>query len=880
MDFILAEDALTSAEIRRILAAENITGTRVGNMDALLQTLAELWLLRAPQEDWDRRLRHAALSLPDAFWARSIQADEARTLDQLSQGLDFLLKHVELGVAPTRIQSPATRYERYYNDLVRLHVAMDYLRPASQMLANLWYESRHLTSIEPLSLHVHLDRDRLPPWQRVLIDALPTFCAETPCTRALDAASRETVNRDASLKDVTDRLFKSPTSPVGTDHLHWLTCRDAWQETEAVTAMIQQAIEQGTPPKRIAVVVPKGSSYAERLRPALNRAGILLSNTRSGVRIQDWQTTLLHDLIHFRRNPSIPMACMSVLTNPVMPWSSTQGHQFAERVARGEALQSSDHKEQAMLDALLREDVPWELEVLLEWFREVTGQCRSFNEYALTHERMSSLLKQLGALLDRSHQDSLERQLDRAAAQMPAGNIALNNEAIRLLDAVTLVNEDQTLPFSVDELFLLGFNEGSYQYTSGKTGPIPRELWTEVGARAGLNIPSLQKAENDWQEQLRALIGCAQKRATFTLALSDTDSSELAPSASLVDFALCLMPAAELEPESLLKPASAFEHPLLAPKSLTAKPPIDANLEDLALNTDLLQAKNSHRRKPISESPSSLERLMLSPLLWVLNRFGLKSWQWTTLAADPLVQGNVAHRVFELFADNTDVGWDDAQFDEAFQKAIQEKARFMNRPEWTFEQRQLRQQVYKALTSFLNWCQETQWRIGDVETPLEGTLWGIEVSGLADAVLRNGAQTLILDYKKSKHDNYLTRLNKGYDLQTYIYRSLFNLQTDSGVVASGYFTMNDAHLISDNALPEAAGIKIGQPEIPLAEQSSNASAQITKRISELKKGLITLNTEQDVKNWEQLGVKPYQLKESPENALLRRFTRTSKEADE
>lgn len=880
MQFVLTENAVTAAQVRSDLARENSVGIRVGNMDALLQTLAELWLLAPPQVDWDRRLRQAALSLGDAFWARSIQADEARTLAQLSQSLEFLLEHVELGEAPKRIESPATRYERYYDDLVRLHEAMDYVRPEPQMLADLWFQNRHLASIEPLNLRVHLDRDRLPPWQNTLIDALPALSAQATSIRALEVESGKPLDQDLSLKDVTSTLFKPETNPVSSDRLHWLTCRDAWQEVEAVTAMIQEATRQGTPPEQIAIVIPKGSSYGERLEPALNRAGILLSNTSGGERIHDWQTTLIHDLIQFRRNPSIPMACMSVLTNPVMPWSNARGHQFAEQIAKDRKPNSSEEKEQAMLDALFQEDVPWQLDPLIEWLHQVTAQCRPLNQYALTHERMSTLLEQLGILLDRPQQESLETQLDRALAQMPAGDIALNTEANRFLNAVTLVNETQILPFQVDELFLLGFNEGSYQHTPEKTGPIPREHWGEIGSRAGLNIPSLQKSEQDWQEQFRTLLGCAQNRITFTLAQSDADGSELAPSESLVDFALCLMPASELKPESLLKPASAFKHPLLIASTVTPEATPDPDLQDLALKTDLLQAKNRNRTEPLPESPSSLERLMLSPLMWVLDRFHLKSRQWTPLAADPLVQGNVAHRVFELFAENTHANWNDAQFEAVVEQAIQEKADFMNRPEWRFEQRQLRQQVYQALTSFLNWCQETQWRIEAVETRLQGTLWGIEISGLADAVLHNGAQTLILDYKKSKHDNYFNRLNNGYDLQTYIYRSLFSPLAGSGFAASGYFTMNDAHMISDHPLPEASGIKVRQPNVPLAEQSRNASERISERIKALQDGVIPLNTEQDAHNWNKVGVKPYQLEDSPESALVRRFTRPSKEASE
>ena len=880
MDFILTEDALTAAETRRLLAAAQITGTRVGNMDALLQTLEELWLLQPPHVEWDRQLRQAALSLGDAFWARSIQADEARTLLQLSQGLKFLLEHVDLGAVPTRITSPLTRQERYFNDLVRLHEEMSRIRPAPQMVAVHWYDNRQLGSIEPLNVHVSIKRDRLSLWQNTLIDALPNLSAQSRSVTALTTAMHNINNRNPSLKSLTSTIFKPEKNPVESDRLHWLTCRDVWEEIEAVTAMTQEAIRQGTLPAQIAIVIPKSSTYTRDLVSALTRAGILLSNASAGERIQDWQTALLYDLIQFKRNPDIPMARMSVLINPLMPWSNACAHRFAEQTAEDRSPSSDDDKQQGLLDALFQREVGWQTDSLIEWLRGVTDRCRAIQQYGLTQKRMVALIDQLEDLLCQPQANSLDLRLDRALTQMPPGEITLDGQAQRFLNAVTLVKEDQVLPFEVKELFLLGFNEGSYEYTPEKSGPIPREQWSEVGSRAGIEIPTVKNAKLDWQEQFRDLLTCAQNRITFTLAQIQADGRDLVPSESLIDFALCLRPASNLAPERLLEPASSFRHPLLTENEVTTEVKSAACLRDLELETNLLNEKNKKRKKPIAESPSSLEKLMLSPLAWILDRFHLKSRQWSPLAADPLIQGSVAHRVFELFASHPEVNEIDARFEAIFKRAIREEADFMNRPEWMFEQRQLRQQVFTALHIFLTWCKENNWKIDEVETRLEGSLWGIAVSGLADAVLRSSNQILILDYKKSKHESYLKRLKRGYDLQNYIYRSLFGSRSKDRPIASGYFTMNDAYLISDHPLTETPGLNVCQPGIPLQDQSFNASEKIRKRIRALKKGTINLNTKQDAEDWNKLGVKPYLLVNSPESTLIRRFTYPQTEAEE
>lgn len=890
MDFILTETALSAAHIRRELAKEKTAGVRVGDMDALLQTLSELWLVPPVQQDWEARLQETAPKVEGAFWEQSLQTDEPRTVAKLSQALQFALNHLPLEGTLQPIKAPNERYERYFNDLVRLHKAMDAILPDARAFAAQWYQHKHEPAIEPLHLHLQLDCQALHPWQQDIVHAVwettgrqapgDTACQHPEIEAVLARSLEPNRNGKQSLHGFVEALFSPEHSPVPKEDIHWLTCRDALEETEAVTAMVQKASEQGTPPERMAIVVPETSDYVRYLESEMNKAGILLSNVSGTMRVWDWQSALLHDLLQHHLNPKIPMACMSVLINPLMPWSITRGHRFAENIQKGGDPESDDTEEQALLDHLLKVEVRDDPEDLMEWLKTIVQCCEARNQFALTQARMSELLEKLASLL-RFYRD--HRQTDyihRALAQLPVGEIPVDTEAIRLLNAVTLIHENAPLPFQVSELFLLGFNQGNYQYREAATGAIPIEHWDTFVSKTQLQIPEMEQEQSHWKERFRELLSRAENRVTFTLAQYDFDGTTLESSESLVDMALCFIPPEDLEPEALLASAASFTHPLLDPEAITLNATPEPNLRDLTLGADLLQEKDRNRDKPLTESPSSLERLMLSPLVWVLDRFHLKSRQWEPLKADPAVQGSVAHYVFELHAKVQETEWSDDRFGSYFEKAVEEKAAFLNLPEWEFNRRQLRQQVRTALQGFIAWCQQTGWHLEQAELQLQGTLWDVPVSGWADALLQQNGNKLVLDYKKSKHDSYLQRLNKGYDLQTYIYRSLYSQSHGSESVISGYFAMNDCHLVSDHPLAEAPGIRTKQPTKPLHEQSQNAYDAIQKRLTDLRNGTVALNSANEAENWKKLGVKPYALTDSNEAPLLKRFTRPDMESPE
>mgnify|MGYP000701028743 FL=1 len=113
-------------------------------------------------------------------------------------------------------------------------------------------------------------------------------------------------------------------------------------------------------------------------------------------------------------------------------------------------------------------------------------------------------------------------------------------------------------------------------------------------------------------------------------------------------------------------------------------------------------------------------------------------------------------------------------------------------------------------------------------------------------------------YKKSKSKDRITRLNSGYDLQTLIYRELFNQQEGGNPASthSGYYTLNDQTLVIDGfASSSVKGITQAQLAVDLDGQSERAVIKIKERIKQLREGEVLLNQEDDIDFWKEFGIK-------------------------
>lgn len=873
MDFLLVPDAFTASETRYALATRNTMGAKVGSFSVLLETLADMWLIEPSELDWDVALQEHALRMPKAFWAKSIRVDEPATVAELKAGLQFLLNHVPLGARPADIPSPATRNQRYYNDLAELARKIGE-RPAQDQPAELWFREHTELYIEPVYVYPLLNQDDLYPWQRDVLKLLDEKGWLAPEPQKYDFIPvPQPDNLECPVQRFANTLFQGDKPDTKPENLHWLTCRDQLQEVEAATSMVQAAVEQGTKPERIVVVVPKGGDYELWLDKHFEYAGLIASNLRPESGVFDWQSSLIHDLLSSLIHPDIPMAVMSAMINPLMPWSAATGQKLAERFSDGKELSLRDDvsaEEQAMLQLLQCSPEPTPGAVL-EWLGGIAENLAGKRIKGLPKSRMRNLLANTQRLMNLYGDASFEELIRNVTRQIPVATLESQEDRVRYLHAINIIQDGEPLPFQVDELFVLGFNQGNYSFQPEHTGPIQREAWDELAKTTDLAIPTLEQSQAQWEQSFTELLSRADTRITFLRSMNDHQGSTLEPSETLLDMALCFQSLNELDPERLERPVMQSDHPLLRKTSIKLEQPTPPVLEDLQLGPELIQRARTNQDGTIKpESPSSLEKLMQSPLAWLLYRLGIKSRQWEPLTPDISVQGTIAHKVFELFHEHQNQAWSETLFDTLFNQAVREEAAFLDSPQWRLKRTNLRNRVYRALNNFAAWCNQENWTISEVELELQGQLWDTPLKGYVDAVLSSGNQRLIVDYKTSKLTSRLKRLEKGYELQTLIYRQLFQQNNEQGEVMSGYYTLNDTTLLTDQPLKPSNQLNVLQPEPGLVAQSEKAAELVQARLKDIENGNIRLNVRSDEKAWKDRGITPYSLTDNP---IVSRFTR-------
>jgi hypothetical protein len=160
--------------------------------------------------------------------------------------------------------------------------------------------------------------------------------------------------------------------------------------------------------------------------------------------------------------------------------------------------------------------------------------------------------------------------------------------------------------------------------------------------------------------------------------------------------------------------------------------------------------------------------------------------------------------------------------------------------------------------------------------PLNGTLDGTPIAGIADLLLRlpNG-RLLVVDYKKSGSSARIKRMDKGYDSQANLYRIMIETggATDGSTelqqtlrqaqqISVMYYLLNDQTALSDSNNWTQNNIA-GWLEMGDAI-SDNAMALINERITQLCNGQIILNCVDEKTEFEkETGIKPYAFENSP-----------------
>ena len=224
-----------------------------------------------------------------------------------------------------------------------------------------------------------------------------------------------------------------------------------------------------------------------------------------------------------------------------------------------------------------------------------------------------------------------------------------------------------------------------------------------------------------------------------------------------------------------------------------------------------------------------------------------------------------------------------SQIEPLLDSAIRTHAPFLRAAQWQVERKHLASSIHKAAVA---WCEvlvTLKAEILGTEEWLQGTLDGLPIHGQADILLGlPDGRLLVVDYKRSSANIRRPRMQKGYDSQANLYRTM--LQTggpksednvplldrlragdSTGIV---YFMTNDQTSLSDVLVVESGAIPGW--EVLEGDVAHLAMGLIRERLQEVSAGQLYLNREGDAQFFDrQAGVKPYALDNS---ALIPLFT--------
>lgn len=882
MNFVLVQDSVSANFIRSELASQGALKIKVGNFQALLETLQELWILPKTEDRFREALRSNALKMSQAFWAESIKVDEVSVLAQLEQTVRQILNFSPAGELPASIAAPQSRHEYYFNDLLALISSLDAL-PNSHQIVTQWLQfvDEINKSIVPLNLYFPKDWVQIEPWQKPVIDRLlaSTKSAVPPTIESaflkLDQLGSEEYTHLGS------QLFNEvPPQKIPAGFLG-VTCRDGFQESQFVANCIAKLIAAGTQPDQIALYYPANFQKLDWLKAELHAQGIAVSNLPEEKSVYDWQTQLLRDLIRLQLEEVPPMAYCSVLANPLMPWANA--HQLNRILNQDKHSGSVAAEFSKALYPLLQQSISSAQE-LIEWLLTVGEYLEPKNQLGLTLNRWKSLVGEIQEAFAFYEMDGYPLQCQKVLNQLTVGEFVLSHEKSFYLNSVLAISSNEILPKPVDHLFIIGFNEGHYSLNLSQMIPcsiLDLPSWQSLGFEQ-----SLQDQFAFQKHLLKTNLSKISTSLTVSASRQNFDGSKLELSELALDLALCFQSPQEVNPQSLFTNFDHLTDELLSWEYIDVTQIPKREPQDLQFQEDLLALHTNADNERRPESPSSLSKMMISPLDWLMNRQGIEDTSWQIQTLDIMIQGTIAHKVFELYKDCQPEVFSETLLDELYLKALQVEAPFILQPHWRLERIQLRQEIKRALQAFIEWLSTENWQIDQVEQRLKGTLWEIPITGFADAILEMESSILVLDYKKSKSDDRVKQLQNGFDLQTYIYRQLLAQKTETAqdsekdkekdkVIHSGYYTLNDQTLVLDQASNSNTQISIKVPDCQLDEQSKAARKVIEQRLLELAKGFVALNRSGDESRWKAVGVKFYALEN---NAILKRFMISEEQA--
>lgn len=900
LHFLLVPDASAGRRVRRAVAEGGARlNVVVGTWTDLAARTRDAFLVLEPDTGWEESVREAVAATPAAFWTRSCQTDPEGTIGEVRGMFLSLLRGLGPGKTLARRDIPglSPRGRRHFADLVDLSSRLGDRLPDDLERLRRILEAPADRLIRPIRVYRLPELPDLSPWQRALLEKLDVCLAGDP-----DPVLQSTLERSLAAPSLADgcsalahlqrRLFSTEGRPVPPDaSLQWIGARDELEEVEMAAGMIQGMLDADPSlrPAQVGLLLD-GSRFRDwACAEVFRRAGLPLSGLRPSDDERNLGGEAVFNFLATRRRPAPAMALASLYASPLMPWPAVTGNRLASNVMAGD------------FDAQPASPLPRPARRMLTLIREEPGtppdllrQLRSFSEGLSTDERLAghtlvarTTLLQVTGILEKVLPGS-EIPWPEILRSVPQAPQPTGQPEEPTREGVAVMYEDEEPWRPVRVLLILGFAEGHFPAGARSSPVFDRADLAAIRDRGEIDLLTEDDVIVRNRERFRRQLCMASDRCLFFTPLKDLAGKPRSVSGSAA-FMVRLLEGVDT-PEALLRVPERERDRMkitglaLAPPAVGI-PPRESDLSDPDLGRDLLTDRDGQAR---TESPTRLERMLVSPLAWLLQRLDALPRDWAPEQSDPRTGGSIAHEVFEhLFSPGKPLP-SAAEIDQAvptlFSRALLMHAPFLNRAEWSVERRKLEADIGQAAEAWRDILQAAGARVAGAELTLEGEFAGVPVKGRADLVLElPDGQLFVVDYKKSGSRRRRKAMESGYDLQATLYRRM--LQTggagsrDVGPITeknhSGnppgllYYLMDSREGLADRS--------IDHPDIKIVEGnlSGRAEGELQERIEELRHGMLRLNRAADLTRFDQAGVGLYCLQDSP---LIARFTLPEDEA--
>lgn len=846
----------------------------------------------------------------DAFceaapWAESYAIAPEQTASAVSAALRRLMMATS-DLEPTSIKAhelaEGTRARLHLEALGNLWSAHPDILPSDLAALKAFLACNAGDALQPLAVVWDPSRSDLTLLERTVLERLEDhhgkLSDEDPDRLRLVAARRARAASSTTLLGRVQRGLLDADAPAAPrdDSLAVLSVRDSLTECEAAAAIIQRWLseDQRLKPSDIGIIIPPSSEYGLYLADSLHQAGLSASSLPiASARRNIGPEALLH-FLQCRRRPAPAMALASLYCSPVLCWPPEIGNALATAAMSGEFRPRLTYDltgNQAALFALIRSASPatnGQLKEQIRSFVRLLDQSGPFAEDAREAKQYANrVISGLG-----NAQDAGEADLDLAIKIAAAYQTETASRGPYLLGAISVLLAHEAPKRTYRKLLLLGFNDG--QYPAAPSGN-PFFLDSEVGLiaeRTGLQLPSQASQLGQALDLFNRQISAASEQAIMLLSERDRAGNAKSVSSSLP--LISRLVEGVDDPEKLIEPASHSHgtiwdrlvnwkpRPVIEPQ---ASPEVPAHYQ---FDFDLLSLRKKDDGTPRAQSPSRLEKLLVSPLAWVLAELGAEHVSWQPETLDVMLRGSLAHEVFErLFPpgkDHPSAEQIEADVPKLLLDRIRAIAPFLQTSAWTVERNMLETEIIKSAKHWSRVLHSLGAEIVGNEFWLAGSLFDHPIHGKADCLLRmpNG-QPVVVDYKKSSSGNRRDRLQKGWDLQVDLYRRMevrVDERSSEGVIqisetltnwptppAVAYHTLNDGNLLL-NGVDD-----LDNPDVELVggDIAKNAVTLISARFTALKQGRLETNTTADAKLFQKsAALSTYALEDSP---LIAAFTR-------